>query len=262
MLIVDRVSVASEKMAVAGFSHRDSAHRRPLWDALAAGCRAIEVDVWLRDGRLLVGHDEDELDPLRSLDSDYLRPLAKLAGDGALLSGDDEPLILVLDVKTPARRTWRRIEAELAPYDGVLTRWENGLPNPGAVIVLVSGNRAVRTMARQRIRLAAVDGRLPDLRRRWPRALLPSALVPMVSADWTRTLRWDGIGPVPPRVHRRLTGMVAKAHRGGRTLRFWATPDAPGPQRRAVWSLLRSAGVDYLNSDDLPALAAFLTGSD
>ena len=44
-----------------------------------------------------------------------------------------------------------------------------------------------------------------------------------------------------------------------RKLRFWATPDRPGPARAALWRELLAAGVDLLNTNDLGGLRAFLT---
>ncbi|MCB0720220.1 MAG: hypothetical protein KDD65_17360, partial [Bacteroidetes bacterium] len=43
-----------------------------------------------------------------------------------------------------------------------------------------------------------------------------------------------------------------------RELRFWATPDSPGPVRTAVWDTLLSAGATLLNTDDLSGLADYL----
>ena len=37
-----------------------------------------------------------------------------------------------------------------------------------------------------------------------------------------------------------------------------ATPDLAGPARDALWGELLAAGVDYLNTDDLGGLEAFL----
>ena len=50
-----------------------------------------------------------------------------------------------------------------------------------------------------------------------------------------------------------LRSSVAKAHAKGRRVRFWAIPSNP-----AVWGELAAAGVDLINTDDLPGLAAFL----
>ncbi|MDP9694322.1 UNVERIFIED_ORG: hypothetical protein J2X79_001877 [Arthrobacter globiformis] len=41
-------------------------------------------------------------------------------------------------------------------------------------------------------------------------------------------------------------------------MRFWATPDPAGAARDAMWTELLDAGVDHINTDDLPALDRFL----
>lgn len=239
------------------FAHRDDAHPSPLDDALALGFPGIEVDVWLRDGVLLVGHDLDELDPGVTLAGAYLEPLAMRVRSRTLLPGWSGSFLLVLDVKSDAGSTWRALDALLADHVGMLTTWRDGREYPGPVTVLVSGNRARTQISRQRMRHAGYDGRLPDLRRRWFRRPGP-ALVPLVSADWKRVIGWDGASPLSRRSRRRLARLVSDAHQQGRKIRFWATPDAGGDARAAIWALLCDVGVDYINTDDLRGLADFL----
>lgn len=47
--------------------------------------------------------------------------------------------------------------------------------------------------------------------------------------------------------------IIEKAHAQGRRVRFWATADSP-----EVWGELFDLGVDFINSDHLSGLAAFL----
>ena len=70
---------------------------------------------------------------------------------------------------------------------------------------------------------------------------------------------WNGLeGPMPGPERQKLRAIVAAAHKQGRRVRFWATPDQPSPAREALWSELLAAGVDLINTDDLPGLRAFL----
>lgn len=239
------------------FAHRDHAHVTPLDDALALGFPGIEVDVWLRDGVLLVGHDEDELSPSVTLAGAYLEPLAARVRDRTLLPGWAGSFLLMVDVKTEARASYRALDALLRDHPSMLTSWHDGHERTGPVTVLVSGNRATGTIAGQRDRLAGYDGRLPDLRRRWFRRL-DASLVPLVSADWEKVIRWDGTQRLSRRARRRLARLVSDAHQQGRKIRFWATPDHRGNARAAVWALLCDVGVDYINTDDLTGLADFL----
>jgi hypothetical protein len=102
-------------------------------------------------------------------------------------------------------------------------------------------------------RYAFYDGRLGDLE-----GGPPATFMPLVSDNWTRHFSWVGTGNMPARERAKLDAIVTAAHRRGHALRFWATPDQPGPAREALWQVLSEAGVDYINTDDLAGLAAFL----
>jgi hypothetical protein len=41
-------------------------------------------------------------------------------------------------------------------------------------------------------------------------------------------------------------------------VRFWATNDIAGQARENLWTELRAAGVDHINTDDLAGLREFL----
>src|SRR5262245_8158427 len=56
-------------------AHNYYRHSRPLLDALDHGFCSVEADVWLVDGKLLVGHDRRDLKPERTLQALYLDPL-------------------------------------------------------------------------------------------------------------------------------------------------------------------------------------------
>ncbi len=56
----------------------------------------------------------------------------------------------------------------------------------------------------------------------------------------------------------KLRRIVSDAHAAGQRVRFWASPDVPGPEREAVWTELADAGADHINTDDLAGLENFL----
>jgi hypothetical protein len=63
---------------------------------------------------------------------------------------------------------------------------------------------------------------------------------------------------MPPKEHDQLKYLVKKAHSRGYRVRFWAAPDNP-----AGWALLKEAGADLINTDDLEGLSRFLrTGAN
>jgi glycerophosphoryl diester phosphodiesterase len=85
----------------------------------------------------------------------------------------------------------------------------------------------------------------------------PAELFPWISANWTLLFRWKGDGPFPAAEQQRLAELVQRAHAQRRKVRFWATPE-----KEAVWKELTAAGVDYINTDKLAELEAFLRASE
>lgn len=64
--------------ALSAYSHNDYERPHPLEDALALGFRGVEVDLFLVDGELRIGHDRRAARSGGTLDSVYLAPLAAL----------------------------------------------------------------------------------------------------------------------------------------------------------------------------------------
>jgi hypothetical protein len=235
-----------QSLQVRGHAHNDYEHDRPLLDALDQGFGSVEADIWLRDGELLIGHDEAHLNPDRTLQALYLDPLREAA---ASLS---EPLVLLIDIKTEGEATYRVLSSVLATYADIFTSVADGQVTERPVMAVVSGNRPLALMNSENPRYALYDGRLADLD-----GGLPRTFMPLVSDNWTRHFSWTGAGDMPPNERAKLAGIVEKAHAQGYELRFWETPDQAGPARDAVWRLLAEAGVDYINTDDLAGFAAF-----
>ncbi len=208
------------------------------------------------DGHLLVAHDAEDLDPARTLEALYLEPLAARvrANRGAVHRGYGPGFQLLIDIKTAGGPTYRELARRLGPYRSLLTRCVDGRVRPGAVTAVVSGDRAAREpMAAQRVRYAFYDGRPEDLG-----SGVPASFIPLISASWSAVFTWQGEGAMPAAERALLRDSTARAHAAGQRVRFWATPDIPGPARTAVWRELLAAGVDHLNTDDLAGLAAFL----
>ena len=104
-------------------AHNDYEHTHPLFDALAHGFTSVEADIFLVDGRLLVGHDPTELDPSRTLESLYLDPLRRLirANHGPVYRGYRHPLQLLIDIKTEGAATYLELDRRLVPYRHLLS---------------------------------------------------------------------------------------------------------------------------------------------
>lgn len=241
-------------------AHNDYEHQRPLFDAHEHGFTSAEVDIWLVDGELLVGHDREDLVPGRTIESLYLDPLMALVRQnrGAVFAGHDAPFQLLIDIKNTGPRTYEALRKTLRPYQRMLTRYVHGRVADGAVVAVVSGERDARgVMEPQPVRYAFYDGRLSDLG-----SDSPASFIPLISDNWTNHFTWEGVGPMPASERQKLHDIVETAHANGQRVRFWATPDADTPAREAVWRELIAADVDHINTDDLAGLAEFLREND
>jgi len=230
-------------------AHNDYEHKRPLLDALDQGFCSVEADIWLAKDGLLVAHTPLDLKAGRTLQTLYLEPLReRMKANRGRVHAGGPPFFLLIDVKTDAKTTYAALAKVLEEYADVLTVTRDGKTEVKAVTVVISGNCDREAIAKQVVRYAAIDGRPVDLD-----SDAPGGLIPWVSASWTSQFQWDGTGPMPEAERMKLKEFVARAHKRGRMVRFWATPETP-----ALWRELLAADVDLINTDKLAELRAFL----
>jgi hypothetical protein len=230
-------------------AHNDYEHARPLLDALDHGFCSVEADVYLINGRLLVAHDRKEVRVERTLTALYLEPLReRVRRNSGRVYPNGPTITLLVDVKSEAAPTYAALHSELANFASMLTTHRTSGITPGAVAVIVSGNRAPQVLQSQPVRYAALDGRKEDLEQD-----PPPSLVPLVSENWKKVFSWDWEGEMSSMDRAALGEWVRRAHAQKRKVRFWNTPD-----RAAAWRILLEAGVDVLGTDDLAGLEDFL----
>lgn len=242
------------KPLINAHAHNDYEHGRPLFDALDHGFASVEADIHLVNGDLFVAHDSDEIRPDRTLRSLYLEPLKKrIARNSGRVYPKGPQFTLFVDIKTEAVTTYEVLSKMLAEYQSIITSFDSNGRHDKAIIVYVSGNRPRALMESEPVRYAGYDGRLSDLN-----SDASATLIPIISDRWPTHFSYKGSGPMPEKERRKLKDIVETAHKKGRILRFWATPDSPTPERENLWRILLENGVDLLNTDDLPGLQKFL----
>jgi hypothetical protein len=225
-----------------------------LYDALDHGFTSVEADVHLVDRKLLVAHDPEDVEEDLTLQSLYLDPLReRVRENGGRVYAGGPQFTLLIDVKTDAEETYAALRQVLEEYEPMLTVFGPDGRVDGAVVVIISGNRAREAMAGEEVRYAGYDGRLDDLG-----SGAPSTFIPLISDKWTAHFMWQGRGPMSESERQRLRDIVETAHAQGQRVRFWATPDDRSEARQAVWGELVAAGVDLINTDDLEGLQQFL----
>ncbi|RZS43751.1 glycerophosphoryl diester phosphodiesterase family protein [Herbihabitans rhizosphaerae] len=242
-------------------AHNDYEHARPLHDALDHGFTSVEADIFLVDGQLLVAHEIGQVDPERTLTSLYLEPLRQRVIDnhGTVYRGKPIEFQLLIDIKNSGTATYELLDRTLRDerYAFLFTHYRDGKVKHGAVAAVISGDRPRAIMEGQTDRLAFYDGRIADQTDLGPGA--DARLTALVSDNWTKLFTWTGTGEFPAAERAKLRDLVRRCHDAGQRIRFWATPDSPGPARDALWRELVNADVDHINTDDLAGLAEFLS---
>lgn len=235
-------------------AHNDYQHKRPLQDALEHGFCSIEVDIHLRNNELYVAHDYREIKPNRTLTTLYLEPLREIIHQNhGWIFPDKTPITLLIDIKTNKEATYRRLCQILSKYRDFLTTFTPSGVHHRAVTIIISGNRPLKMMLKEKVRYAGYDGRLEDLSSR-----LPLEIMPLISENAWKIIPSTKLGIIREAEFNKLKQIVDTAHQAGRKVRLWSTPDNPSVYRTQVWNRLLSIGVDYINTDDLGGLKNFL----
>ncbi len=229
-------------------AHNDYYHDRPLLDALDHGFCSVEADIFLVDGKLLVGHDRRELRPNRTLQRLYLDPLLdRVRRNNGWVHEQSQPLTLLVDIKSDGEATYPALREALKPYREMLSHVNDGAVHQRAVEIVISGNRPHALVAAQTERYVFVDGRLKELNEQ-----SDARLVPLVSENWNSLFTWRGGETMPADQHQKLRQIVQQMHQQQRRLRFWATPEEP-----EFWKVLADEGVDLIGTDELGKLRDF-----
>jgi hypothetical protein len=235
-------------------SHNDYEHERPLFDALDCNFKSIEADVFAIGDSLFVSHNFEDIKPGRTLHQLYLEPLKnRIHQNNGSVYGNGEEVILFIDIKDDGLKTYQLLHKILEAYKSDLTVFENGVKKKGSIMVVVSGNRPFDYMESQKIRYAGFDGRMENLD-----SDISPALMPVVSDNWTKNFKWNGIGEFPANEKQKLAEYSSKAKSKGYILRFWNTPNQTPEQRIAVWKELKNSGVGLIGADNLKELQNFL----
>ncbi len=217
-------------------SHNDYERSMPFYEAASLRFGSIEADIHLKDGILYVAHDEKDIKPERTLEALYIKPVLRQFS----LNNDkpypgNEPMQLLIDVKTAAVPTIKALQQLLQPYHHYFDRTQY----PNAVRIVLSGNLPDMNTWSEYDNMFWFDGR-PDS------TYTPAAAkrIAMLSMDFEKYSKWNGKGTLTPAEFKAVKQVVDKAHEQGFNFRFWGAPDS-----RSAWYKLMDLGVDVIGTD-------------
>jgi hypothetical protein len=230
-------------------AHNDYKHRHPLCDAMHCGFTSFEADIFLHNGKLIVAH-VSPAGKKKTLEELYLQPLydSIMKNKGWLYANYPHPVILLIDIKTDASKTYSALKLLLDKYTGMLSFAENGKLNENAVTVILTGNKPYTEVKQEGRRNAFIDEPLSAVTDLQPDSLL----FPLASAKYSSIMSWKGKGPVNADEEWKLKTLITLAHHEGKKVRLWASPE-----NKEVWDQLLKWGVDLINTDELEELQEF-----
>lgn len=226
-------------------SHNDYLRNVPFWEAFGAGAASIEVDVILRDAKLMVAHESESIKPELTLRSLYFEPIQK-AVDLGMIQGFD--FHLLIDSKTEGYATLEAIVKDAIEYEELLF----SAKNPDGLKLIISGNRP-----KPEDYSTYPEWIFFDYQSKTLTSDLPWEKIGMVSLSFRQFSVWNGKGRIVQAEKTKLEEFITLVHSFQRPVRFWASPDS-----KSAWKAFYDMGVDYINTDQ-PAIAqAYLSTLD
>lgn len=226
-------------------AHNDFENTNPLMDALKYGFISVEADVHLHGGKLLVSHDRPGKNAT-SLERLYLAPLDSLikVNSGRVYKDSKTTFYLMIDIKTEAKTTYLALKKVVKNYPSLLCTSSGNCP----VQIFLSGNRPLAMIAKEGYAGLAVDGHTTDVGKGFY-----SELIPVISDNYKNWSSWNGRTKLTVKDLHRIRKLAQQVHAEGKKLRLWAIPD-----NELTWGALLDSGVDFINTDRLAELNAFL----
>ena len=242
LLLIFWVSSGAQTPLPGIHSHNDYLQDQPFYTAYNAGCKSIEVDLFLKGGRLFASHAEADILQGHTLQSLYLEPLKEMYSSN---QGHLHGLQLLIDLKSGAEETLEALVACLRNYPELLAS--------GEISFVISGNRPPPEAYPAYPDFIKFD--YQDLENPHSQAILDK--VALVSMDFHGIASWDGRGAIPSGKAPGVKAAIDRAHAMGKPFRFWGCPDT-----ETAWKFFAGLGVDFINTDQPAACAAYFKSGE
>lgn len=218
-------------------SHNDYEQDFPFWDAFNHGFGSIEVDVFLKNNQLLVGHEETALNQFKTIEALYLNPLNQVVGFKKL----QQPFILLVDLKTEAISTLNVLLEILKNYPQ--------LSSEKNLRITITGKQPSPSSFNDYPSWIWFDG---NLGKNYSASEFKK--ISLMSANLNRFTKWNGKGVLPKQERERIEQIIEQTtKKNAKPVRFWNAPDIPN-----AWYQLMKLGVSYINTDQVAVSATFM----
>ena len=219
-------------------SHNDYEQKVPFWYALGAGAKSIEADVYLVNGELFVSHERKDIQKEKTFGNLYLKSLEKAVDLGIIR---DQPIQILIDLKTDGESTLKKIVSQISKYPKI-TAQKN-------ISFVISGNQPKPEKFNSFPDFIKFDYQsLENLTvKQWEK-------VGLLSLNFKQYSVWNGKGGLTEEDLPKVTEAIKKAKSFGKPFRFWAIPDG-----KTSWQFFAHHGVDFINTDHPKECADYLS---
>ena len=246
ILFVVFTSAKAQYTTLNAHSHNDYEQKTPFYLAYNAHFGSIEADIWAVEGELFVAHNKTGIDASKTLDQLYIQPIVGLfKKNGGKVSDDPSYTFqLLIDLKTGVEPTLTLLSEKLKKYPDVF----DPAVNKNAVRITITGNRPDPSRFKDYPHFIFFDG---NVTKRYDSEQLKR--VGIYSENLAIFTLWNGKESIPEKEEIRLKQIIDSVHGINKKIRFWNAPDTPD-----AWKTLMKLKVDFLNTDHIPELSAFL----
>lgn len=229
-------------------SHNDYEQKIPLYAAFQANAYSVEIDVFLSEDshELYVAHSRDEIKATRTLSSLYLKPLQAVYKRLELEETINEArtLQLLIDIKSEWESTLPILIEKLTIIKSYIDKTDQA-----QIQIVITGDIPPSKAFKEFPDWVYFDGRL---NRDYNEIELSK--VAMFSAPFSNYTKWGGKGRPLENEHQAIVDAINYAHKLGKPIRFWGTPDS-----KTTWEYLVANDADYINTDKPTELNSWLT---
>lgn len=244
IFIAGQFCEAQNEVLVHAHSHNDYKQQHPLTDALALKFKSIEADIFLIKGKLIVSHTYPLL-KRKTLEELYLQPLSdSIQKNGTLYK--NEPLILLIDIKSDAEKTFNALDVSLKKYKNILSSFENNKMVYRNITIILSGNKPYKQVAGSPDRYMFIDEDLENIES----STYDASVCLMASTKFKNIFHKKEMSD---KEKQQFNKLLEIAHKQGKTARLWAIPE-----NEVVWEWLLENKLDLINTNKLKRLSVFL----
>lgn len=234
ILLLYIIPIKAQKIHI----HNDYQQNIPFWTAIAAKADQIEVDIYLKNNKLYVAHEEETIKKNRTLQNVYLSAIKKAILLDLL---EDKPLRILVDIKSEPYSTLKKLEQELSFFFK-----ENNYKN---IVFIISGRRPKPKDYKNYSKYILFD---------WQEKQLPinkkiHSKIGLISYNFKNYSTWNGKGKIVSKENDNLKRVIQNAHSIGKPIRFWASPDS-----KSAWKTFTDLQIDYINTDAPQKCANYL----